>query len=436
MRRIRYYALTALILCISLVGCQLLPDMETIPWTEPLPGTVAPTPTETGTQSTEGRTEPVVPTEAPTEEPTETPTEESTEVSTEAPTEEPTEESTEEVTEAPTEAPTEEPTEVPTETPTEEPTETPTEPPMEFSPCDETVYTTTRLRLRTLPSTSAETLLIIETGEALQRIGIGDGWSKVVYGGYEAYVSSNYISLDKPVIETEPITPPPSGEIVRTETANGILYTGNPGPLIAIDPGHQIRGNNELEPIGPGATETKKKVSYGTAGVATGIAESALNLTVALQLRDLLLAEGYNVLMIREVQEVDISNATRAAMANAAGVDALVRIHANGSSNPDKQGALCVAPTVNNPFLSAEIRDQSRHLSQIMIDAVCAQTGSINKGLYQTDTMSGINWCTVPVTIVEMGYMSNAEEDVRINTPEFQQKLIRGICNGLDQYFQ
>ncbi len=212
-----------------------------------------------------------------------------------------------------------------------------------------------------------------------------------------------------------------------TSASPDLKPEGN-GFLVVIDAGHQQQGNSGQEPIGPGASSTKAKVSSGTAGVSTGVPEYQLNLDITLQLRDELIARGYDVILCRETNDVDISNSERAAVANENEADAFIRIHANGSGSSSAHGSMTICMTPGNPF-NGDLYEESRHLSDCVLDAYVAETGISKEYVWETDTMSGIK-------ILEMGYMSNPSEDEKMQDPDFQKVMVTGIANGIDDYFE
>ena len=185
--------------------------------------------------------------------------------------------------------------------------------------------------------------------------------------------------------EGEESTEPPSEQTTgltyyeytgQLHAGTGIAYRGsgaNASYVIVIDAGHQSNAMLDTEPVGPGATETKAKVTGGTQGSVTGLAEYELNLRVAIALRDVLVGQGYTVIMVRETNEVEFSNAERAQLANAAGADLNIRIHANGDADASMRGAMMVCQTPNNPY-NASIYKACRALADAVLAAYCQST--------------------------------------------------------------
>lgn len=204
--------------------------------------------------------------------------------------------------------------------------------------------------------------------------------------------------------------------------------------VVVIDPGHQGQGDSTTEPNGPGSSTMKARVAGGTHGTTTGVYEYQLTLAISQQLQAELEKRGYTVYLTRTSHDVNISNMERAQYASSVGADIAVRIHANGSDNASVSGALALAPSSSNPYI-AHLSDSSWNLSKCILDAYCAATGMRNQGVSTSDTMTGINWSTVPVTILEMGYMTNPTDDVNMEDPAYQARMVQGIADGIDAYF-
>ena len=239
------------------------------------------------------------------------------------------------------------------------------------------------------------------------------------------------ISTEQPLTEeTEtPELPETESETLKADAPNG--YT------VVLDPGHQGSGldMSGLEANGPGASEMKAKATTGTVGVYSGIPEYQLNLDISLMLQQELESRGYRVVMTRTDNNTAISNSERAIMAAENGGDIFVRIHANGSDDHSIHGALGMAPTESNPYVS-ELYHECLYLSNCIVDSYCEATGLANLGIQFYDDMTGINWSKIPVTILEMGFMSNEYDDLFMADEESRKNMVLGIANGIDRYFE
>lgn len=333
--------------------------------------------------------------------------------------------------------------------------------------CTEGIQITENVvNVRRIADTHGEVLTKANEGEIYPNLGEAGEFYRTSIGGEDAYV---HISCAQPVYFLQEAVP--SG---YTETAEDSLEgetdaegsslaednessasseaeasaattttapttrpasSGANGITVCIDPGHQQHGISEMEPNGPGSSVMKAKLTTGTAGVATGIPEYEINLQVSLRLQAELQARGYNVVMIRTTNNCPLSNAERAQVANNSGAQAFIRIHCNSVTDPSVTGTINYAPSPGNPYLSPGVINSSIILAQTLVNHMCAVTGALNRGVIQDDSMTGINWCRIPVTIVEMGFMSSPSEDQLLANPDYQYRLAVGMANGIDAYF-
>ena len=120
--------------------------------------------------------------------------------------------------------------------------------------------------------------------------------------------------------------------------------------------------------------------------------------------------------------------------ANEAGADIAVRIHANGSEDQAVNGALVLIGSEENPYVG-DLYENSLKLGTAVLDSYCQETGMNNLGVQTNDTMTGINWSDIPVIILEMGFMTNEQDDLNMADDDYRIRMAEGIANGIDAYY-
>lgn len=265
----------------------------------------------------------------------------------------------------------------------------------------------------------------------------------VACGGERAGVADSLPAVETPVVSVPPtaaavavqekeLVPMPTAHAAETGAAP-VESPAVARKLVMLDPGHQRHGNNAPEAVGPDTREVKPKVSSGTVGVRTKKPEYVLNLEVSQLVKAELVKRGIEVAMTRDSHEVDISNKQRAEMANEAGAALAVRIHADGDSSPKTSGFSVLYPSATSAALKP-IAAESRQAASFIAKQLKAATGTGGRGLSERSDLSGFNWSKVPVVLVELGFMTNPEEDERLSEAEYQQKLAAGIADGIERF--
>ena len=207
------------------------------------------------------------------------------------------------------------------------------------------------------------------------------------------------------------------------------------GHIICLDPGHCVTeeaGKGYREPVSPLSDETKPRYLSGTSGAT--LTEEQLNLQVGLKLRDALTELGAEVVMTREVSEISLPNTERCRIANESGADVHIHIHADGSESEKAHGVSVLIPD-GDLLGTPSIVEESARLGELMVNRVCETTGAKNRGTVPRSDLTGLNFSEIPSVFIEMGFMTNPEEDALLSSGEYQDKIVAGMAESLLDWY-
>ena len=164
--------------------------------------------------------------------------------------------------------------------------------------------------------------------------------------------------------------------------------------------------------------------------VAGKIYEKDINLPVSLMLRDALVQNGYNVIMIRE-DDRDVGLYDRPIIGNKNNADLFISIHTNASLKPQVKGL----EVLYCPSYERDIKLEDQYpFAQSIHDNILALTNRPGRGIVKRPDLVVLNKTYMEAVLIEIGYMSNPEELEIVLSQSYQNLVVQGIVNGVKEY--
>ncbi len=331
-----------------------------------------------------------------------------------------------------------------------------------FEDRDETIYVNAiDLNVRTAPSPSAEVVTRLNTGAELHRTGYSDSWSRVAYDGRECYVSSQYLSASKPEVpETTAVSESAqasAGEVglnaswkyadySKINSGKAVLYRAEgenrKGKVVCVNAGHGTKGGSSVKtqchPDGSpkvtggttGAGATTAVAVSGGMQFADGTPEAKVTLAMAKVLKEKLLARGYDVLMIRESDDVQLDNVARTVLANNM-ADCHIALHWDSTSS--NKGVFYMSVPNVNSYRSMEPVASHWQEHHALGDSLLAGLQGVGMKLFSNGKMemdlTQTSYSTVPSIDIELGDKASDHSAAMLD------KLGNGLADGVELFF-
>ena len=208
----------------------------------------------------------------------------------------------------------------------------------------------------------------------------------------------------------------------------------NAGHGTASGPDHETLSHPDGTPKVTGGTNAagviySTSISSGTVFL-DGSSEASANLAVALALKEKLLADGYDVLMIRESDDVQLDNIARTVIANNC-ADIHVAIHFDSTQN-NKGAYFCSVPDAGGYRQMEPVASHWQEhmaLGQALIGGL-SQNGIalFGDGTLEMD-LTQTSYSTIPSVDIEVG------DTASDHSQEACERIAQGLKDGIDQYF-
>lgn len=179
-------------------------------------------------------------------------------------------------------------------------------------------------------------------------------------------------------------------------------------PLVVIDPGHG--GEDE------GCSRN-------------GVMEKDVNLELAERLSDKLVKLGYEVILTRENDAQQPSLEERVNTAERANADLFISIHQNACEEKESK------VTGIETWYCADASGDSRRLAQLVHMGALNKTEAQDREVRESRELYVIRETSMPSCLIETSFLSNRKEREAVCDPEYQEKMVSGIAEGIDYYF-
>ena len=337
---------------------------------------------------------------------------------------------------------------------------------------NETVYVNAdQLNVRKEPGTTAKIAGRVNRGDTLTRIGYSDEWSQVMYNGSVCYVATTYLSTEKveptvtktvsvdSTISTTSQSVPENAVVVslnpqwtyagfaKITSGSALLYQSTSasrnGKVVCVNAGHGTKGGSSVKTqCHPDGTP---KVTGGTTGAGAtsavavsggttfqdGTPEAKVTLQAAQKLRDKLLDKGYDVLMIRDSDDVQLDNIARTVIANNM-ADCHIALHWDSTKNDKGAFYMSVPDVASYRAMEPVASNWQKH--HALGDSLITGLRSAGVKIFSSGTMAmdltQTSYSTIPSVDIELGDTASDHSSATLNT------LADGLTEGIDQFFE